>query len=415
MISMHETAGPAATLVAEMASMDIVDSHEHLPREEELLAEPADVFTRLLGQYVPTAVASAGLPDARTRLKDTRVPLEERWRLFRPFLDAVSDTGPFRSAVRAARDLFGVEEISDGTYAALSDRLREADTPGIYHRVLADRCRIMLVINQGSWQDRYARSVYRPFMYLPETDPRDLAGLLSDVEAATGGEIGTAAEWARRWCGDVAAHGCIGLKFAASLPTDPIGPGDAERLFRKLRARAIEDGEAKSLGVWLAHEAIRTAPEHHFVVAIHCGINWEVNMDIASQSPMNVVPLLMRYRATSFDLYHGGIPWVREMGVIGNQYPNAHLNLCWSHQGSPAMTECMLGEWIDLVPANKIIGFGGDVSSGPYKVYGALCLARENIARALAARITRGEMSESRAVALCRAWLLENPKRIYGV
>jgi hypothetical protein len=70
---------------------------------------------------------------------------------------------------------------------------------------------------------------------------------------------------------------------------------------------------------------------------------------------------------------------------------------------------------MDMVPTNKIVGFGGDVGAGPYKVYGALCLARENIARALAARIRRREMSERRALDVCRAWLYDNPKRIYGL
>jgi predicted TIM-barrel fold metal-dependent hydrolase len=177
----------------------------------------------------------------------------------------------------------------------------------------------------------------------------------------------------------------------------------------------VTDAEARALGIWLMHAAIRLAPEFRFVVAIHCGLNWEVNADLASRSPMRIVPLLMRYRSTTFDLYHAGIPWVREMGAIGNQYPNANLDLCWTHQISPHMTEHFLNEWIDMVPSNKIVGFGGDVGAGPYKVYGALCLARENIARALAARIRRREMSERRALEVCRSWLYDNPKRIYGL
>jgi len=79
------------------------------------------------------------------------------------------------------------------------------------------------------------------------------------------------------------------------------------------------------------------------------------------------------------------------------------------------MTENVLNEWLDLVPANKIIGFGGDYSCGPEKTYGALVMARENMARALAVRVARGQMSESRAVDVCRAWLYENPRRIYAL
>jgi uncharacterized protein len=403
------------SLVEAMRGMAVVDSHEHLPREEELLAEPADVFSRLFCQYSPTMVASAGLAEARSRLRSPGVSLEERWRLFRPYWSAIRDTGYVRSALRASRDLFGVEEIDDSTYELLSQRIRDADAPGVYDRVLKEKCGIVRIVNQGTWVDSFAVSVYRPFMYLPETDARDLSSIYRTWEEGKGRSFRTALEWAGAWCADLQAQGYVGLKFAASMPPVCVSDPDAERLFRALLGGSIGDAEARALGIWLMHAAIRLAPEHRFVVAIHCGLNWEVNMDLASRSPMNVVPLLMKYRATTFDLYHGGIPWVREMGVIGNQYPNAHLNLCWCHQASPYMTEQMLNEWIDLVPANKIIGFGGDVSTSPYKIYGALCLARENIARALAVRLRRGEMSESRAVELCSEWLFDNPRRIYGL
>jgi len=36
-------------------------------------------------------------------------------------------------------------------------------------------------------------------------------------------------------------------------------------------------------------------------------------------------------------------------------------------------------------------------------------------ARALAVRISRGTMTESRALAIARAWLHDNPKRIHGL
>ena len=65
------------------------------------------------------------------------------------------------------------------------------------------------------------------------------------------------------------------------------------------------------------------------------------------------------------------------------------------------------------MPVNKIIGFGGDNCLGAEKTYGVLKMAEENIARALAVRVERKEMTEARAVDICRLWLYDNPKRIY--
>jgi predicted TIM-barrel fold metal-dependent hydrolase len=193
------------------------------------------------------------------------------------------------------------------------------------------------------------------------------------------------------------------------------GHSEAKTIFAKYRFGGAGDGEAAALGLWLLHEVLEEAGRQHLPVSIHCGIIWNCWNDFRRTNPLNIIPLLIQHRNTAFDLYHGGIPWVREMGVIGNQYPNANLDLVWCHQISAYMTEHMLNEWIDLVPINKIIGFAGDNPCGPEKTYGALVMTRENIARALAVRISRGQMTESRAVDICRMWLYENPKRIYGL
>jgi len=408
----------AAGLVAEMAGMPVIDAHEHLPPEQDLTSQRADVFTRLYAHYSLTNVETAGLPGAREALKDTARPLEERWALFRPFLSAVRDTGYARAAQIAARDLFGVDDINDGTYADLSERIQAANTPGLYQRILGDRCGIERVLNQGTWDDGprgYAVRVHRGFMDFRWDVAGDLCGVYRRWKERNGGDFEDLDAWLDFWLRQVVRDGCVGLKYGANLPTDLPARQESDGLFRKVRDGSITDREAARFSAWLNLKSIEKAPEHDLVAAVHCGLNWCCWQDFAAKNPMNVVPLLMRYRRTQFDLYHGGIPWVREMAVIGNQYPNAHLNLVWCHQISPYMTENVLNEWLDLVPANKIIGFGGDYSCGPEKTYGALVMARENMARALAVRVARGQMSESRAVDVCRAWLYENPRRIYAL
>jgi predicted TIM-barrel fold metal-dependent hydrolase len=408
----------AAGLVDEMAGMTVIDAHEHLPSEEEAVAETADVFTRIYCHYSITNAVSAGMPVDRLALRDTDRPLDERWAIFRPFLPAIRDTGYARAAQIAARELYGIDDINDDTYAELSDRLQAANIPGLYDSVLKDRCRIERVLNQGSWDAGprgYAVQVHRGFMDFEWALPGAVRTLYERWCEKHEGEFADPSEWVDFWLRDVTAQGSVGLKFHAEMPTGPVDDADAASLFGKLQVGALADDEARVLGTWMMHKAIEFAPDHGLVVAVHCGIIYRCWQDFTRLNPVNMIPLLMRFRRTRFDLYHGGIPWVREMAVIGNQYPNAHLNLIWCHQISPYMAEQMLNEWIDLVPVNKVIGFGGDNTTGPEKTYGVLKMAQENIARALAVRVVRGQMTESRAVGVCRAWLYENPKRIYGL
>jgi hypothetical protein len=73
-----------------------------------------------------------------------------------------------------------------------------------------------------------------------------------------------------------------------------------------------------------------------------------------------------------------------------------------------------LRDWVDLVPRNKVLGFGGDYQVVE-KVYGHLVMARDNIAAALAAKVAQGAMSREDASAWVRALLWENPRAVYGL
>ena len=120
-------------------------------------------------------------------------------------------------------------------------------------------------------------------------------------------------------------------------------------------------------------------------------------------------------RNTRFDLYHAGIPWIREIGIIGKSYPNVWLNLCWVHIISQKLAVAALDEWLDLVPYNKIIGFGGDYGKPVEKVFGHLEMAREDIAEVLAGRVAAGYFGEDEALRIARAWLFDNPNELYSL
>ena len=405
-------------LIAEMRKMPVIDAHEHLPAEPELLGGKPDIFTRIFCHYSLTNAFSAGLKTDREMMTNTDIPLEKRWNLFRPYLKAIKNTGYALAARICARDIYGIEDINDNTYLELSSRIQAANTPGLYQRILKDKCNIERVINQGSWNDGpdgYCISVARDFLALDILSPENFRNLYLEWKEKAGSDFEDANDWLEYWMKSLSEQACVGIKHMASIYSDEIKDSEAQSAFVKLKNDRLDRDSCYLLTCWIMQKSIEKAPNYNFVVAIHCGLNWTVNADFRQLSPLNIIPLLLRYPDTRFDLYHAGIPWVREIAVMANQYPNVNLNLVWCHQISPFMTRNMLNEWIDLVPANKIIGFGGDYNSGPEKVYGALELAYENIARALAERLNQGLLTESDAIEICRAWLYENPKKIYSL
>ena len=66
------------------------------------------------------------------------------------------------------------------------------------------------------------------------------------------------------------------------------------------------------------------------------------------------------------------------------------------------MARSALDEWLDLVPANKIIGFGGDAFLWVEWIVGDLVQSRENIAAVLAKRVRAGTLSEESSLELAK-------------
>ena len=86
--------------------------------------------------------------------------------------------------------------------------------------------------------------------------------------------------------------------------------------------------------------------------------------------------------------------------------------MCWAHIISPAASVNALYEWIDSVPFNKIIAFGGDYMIVD-AVYGHQYLARVNVSKALAYKVEEGVFGVDEAKHIAKMLFFDNPKRIF--
>jgi uncharacterized protein len=402
-----------ASLLEEISALPVLDAHEHLGPEKSRTSAPVDVFT-LFSHYTQTDLESAGMTQEQyDRIQDSAVPLDERWDLFEPFWQHIRYGSYSRAALIAAREFYGCDDITRDTYQAISERMAAANTPGIYGRILREKCNIRACLTQiGAIPDEN-RDILIPLM--------PVWGLISTGSAQEALRFGEAlgvpvrglddycaamAEQVRRW----KEAGCVGLKMmSADLPEPP--KADAAAAFRRLLSG--HGGDQAPIGPYLVHEALRIAAREGLVVAVHCGIIWDNWNNVYTLHPKHMVPTMLAHRGVRFDLYHAAFPWQRDMAVIAKAFPNAYLNLCWCHVMSQEMTVNALDEWLDLVPANKISGFGGDYGKPVEKVFGHLTMAREDIARVLARRVGAGLMTRDQAVALAGRLLFDNPRDLY--
>jgi hypothetical protein len=401
----------AQALARTFAEFEIIDAHEHLPPEHVRTNQRVDALT-LFSQYTRTDLITSGMaPQDYEAMLNPELPLDHRWGLLRPFLDRVRYGSYARPAFIAAQEFYGFDDINDDTYRPLSQEMQRQNTPGIYHRMLRDKCRIRHALTQNPASVR-ADDLLLPVMRIePHATARTWEQLavcardLGESVATLDDYLLVVEKAVARW----QDNGAVGIKIV-SQPYGVPDRAEATAAFESLR----RDAHAKlpvmnPLRDYVTEHLLQVAARRELTVAAHAGM-WG---DFREMAVQHLIPILVRNPQTRFDLYHMGMPEVRATGVIAKNFPHVWLNLCWSHIISPVMARSALDEYLDLVPVNKLTAFGGDYVTPVEKVYGHLVMARENIAMVLGRRVDAGLMTEAQAIAVARRWFFDNPMELY--
>jgi hypothetical protein len=89
------------------------------------------------------------------------------------------------------------------------------------------------------------------------------------------------------------------------------------------------------------------------------------------------------------------------------------VDLCWTHVISQVHAVHALEELLEVLPSNKILGFGGDYIYVE-GTYAHLQFARENIAQALGNRVAAGRLTRPDALKLAGRLLHDNAAGLFG-
>ncbi|MEM2941853.1 MAG: amidohydrolase family protein [Candidatus Bathyarchaeia archaeon] len=428
----------------------LIDTHEHLQREDNRVKGEVDVLATFLLQYASSDLISSGLSyrDYQTIL-DPHQPLEKRWEIFSPYWERMKNTSYARVLDIAARDLYGYE-INDQTYKKISDKMKEVNKKGLYRWVLKEKAGIEISLQDtllkpksyAFWKtpsterlldvDReFFVPVHRFEDYLLLQDRIDiesigqrrsarihsLSDLVKNLEAEFH-EFSMTIAAVKLWLG-----------YRRPLKFEKATFSEAEQVFnnicsQKTFVRVDAEGvritapsgisldEAKPLHDFMVHKVIQLAGEYSVPVQIHTGFHEGNENLIANTNPLNLTNLFMEYREVKFDIFHGAYPWIGECSALAKTFPNVYLDLAWLHVVSPYIAREALSEWLETVPANKILGFGGDYVFVEGS-YGHSVIARDNIARVLTQKVEDGDLKLEEAKALARKILRENAKELF--
>jgi predicted TIM-barrel fold metal-dependent hydrolase len=411
-------------LMETMAEMEIVDSHEHLPPEADRVSQTKD-FSMFFSHYCHGDLLAAGMPpkDANAFLGD-KASVEEKWRLFEPFYPRIQDGSYCRAAHIAMEKFYGLSRLTSLADAeALTAKIRKANKPGLYRKVLKDACRIRVAMNYGSVTDD--PEFFAPVLFVnhfAEVSKATIRGLEDELGVSCG-SLSTYVEAVRERLRQWKTQGMKGVKFHFAYMRDlyfaPRTHAEAEAVFN----RVLEEGygwrnvslgfeESRPLQDYMVHRLVEMAGELEVPVVFHSALQAMTDHNADDARPTRLWNLPHRYRRVDFVILHAGLPWMEDAALLAKHYSNVYLDMGWDHLMSPEISTRALCTWVDVVPVNKVFGFGGDYAVVE-KVYGHLTLARQNIARALAAKMARDGMPLERARAWMRAMLFDNPNRVF--
>ena len=189
-------------------------------------------------------------------------------------------------------------------------------------------------------------------------------------------------------------------------------------LFRDDYYNTIADvrrlGASKDMQDYMMHYLLGLAQEKGMVLQVHTGIQEGNGNVLENSNPARLNNLFNLYPGLKFDVFHISYPYENVLGVLTKLYPHVWADMCWSHIVTPVGARKALREWLQMIPYNKILGFGGDYLFAD-GVYGHLKIARKNIAAVMAETVDEGIMDTDSAKTVIGAIMCVNAQRLYGV
>jgi hypothetical protein len=426
-----------ARLLARLEQLEIADTHEHFFEESERVSQHVDFFSIVQGAYTASDLISAGMPaEASRMLRNEKAPPAERWRAFEPYWKLVRFTGYGQALRLAMRDLYGVDDLTAATIGTLNEAIRAKNKPGLYRYVLRDRARIRFCVEDdscGGCVQIHSTPENFEFMvlarrfdkFIAPATPQDVADLerMTDTSITTLAGLRQALErsFTRNLANGMRAIK-VALAYTRELRFEETPEAEAAGDFQRLMhgSAAIPEGFRKAfvrpyrrLEDYMFHQVMALADSHRVPVQIHTGAFAGTGGVITNSRPTHLINTFLLYPRIQFDIFHLSFPYEDELGALAKAFPNVYADFCWAHVLSPGAARRALDEYLETVPLNKILAFGGD-----YKyvelTYAHAKMARQAVARVLAGKAQNKFCSEEEAVSIGKMLLYDNAARLFS-
>ncbi len=411
-------------LTHHIQSIRLVDTHEHMRRENDWVENGPDILQDLFGNYVPADLNTAGAtPESMKNLMDASRDIKDRFEGIREAWEATQFTG-YGEAVRLiAKHIYGLDELTGDALAEAQGKVQTLRTPGKRYHILHDLANLdHIQTDDFSWPCPPDPSGLDFFLYdlswatfcNGQIDP-------SAIHAETGVEVKDLASLKNALSAIFAKHApcAIAVKsqhaYNRTLDWSERTDADAATALDAVLTKSADESTRLCLGDWCWARGVELTIEHNLPFKIHTGYYAGNDRMPVSRIPAgNMCALFARYLDAKFVLMHIAYPYNDELVALAKHYRNIWVDFCWAWSIDPYSSRDFLRRCIHAVPSNKLFAFGGD-TGWPTSAMAYSIQARNEIRRALEAEIEDGYFTEKQAMAFATQIMRTNQYACFDV
>jgi hypothetical protein len=403
----------------------IFDTHEHMMKEDAYVGQTPDVLCELFNNYVAAELVVAGAAqDAVNALIDSASPdIEKRFAAVKDAWDATQFTG-YGEAVRLiARRFFNLDVIDGKSLAAAQSKLPRKWPGGERLRILRDEGKYdHIQVDDFCW--KCAPDTSGPDFFLYDLSWASFCGgnlELQNLHHESGLDVkdlsslreAMAALFAKYapFAIAVKAQHAYGRTLLWNERSDADAAAALSAVLCDLEKASVEDKNC--LGDWCWARGVELAIEYNLPFKIHTGYYaGHSRMPVEFIQPGNLCGLLKAYPKAKFVLMHIGYPYDDEIVALAKHYPNVWVDLCWAWAINPRASADFVRRFIHAAPANKLFGFGGDISHPRASVAYSM-QARRWLTKALQAEVDADDLNAAQAIRIAKRLLQDNQRACF--
>lgn len=407
---------------AHIDTLRLIDTHEHLgPQTRGTGVQKLD-FMLLLQQYADDDIKSAGLskPGFAELLGDS-LTVAEKWQILEPYWLKSRNTSYNKLVNYTIQRLYGMDELSEQTVEPLSKAIREAYLSDWYHHVIVEKSKIAYIINDHPNRNAGDPAIFRytqRFDYL-QLDTREKLEQLARLHGKNINTLEDLEQTLRIDFEKATKNGFVTIKSTAAyyrtLYFRDVPREEADGIFRlilKSNNQPLPEETTRILADYMMHRILDLALQYQKPIQIHTGLQAGDGNFIQHSNPALLSNLFLKYRDVKFLLMHGAYPYGGELAALAKNFRNVYFDISWVYTISPSFSERYLHEWLETVPASKVMGFGGDYDFVD-NVYAHSLLAREIVSRVLTEKVRTRYFTEAEAIQVASMLLYDNAFEVF--